>query len=49
VLVPDVYRVGVGTGHLVEIGSANEDAAVGVVINPEFGPDLKVGVSVLGN
>jgi hypothetical protein len=45
--VPDVHLIGSSTCHFVGIGAANENAAVGIGIDPELGPDLKIGIRVL--
>src|SRR5262249_44801443 len=45
--VEDVDLVGVLAGDLVGVGAADEDAAVGVVADPELGADLEVAVVIL--
>jgi hypothetical protein len=47
--VPDVHFVGGLAGHFGGIGAANEDAAVGVVIDPELGAKLEIRIGVLRN
>src|SRR6266480_371362 len=46
-LVVDVHLVAVCRGDFLRIGAAQEDAAVGVGVDPELGPDLEIGVRVL--
>src|SRR4029077_9739483 len=47
--VEDVHLIGVLGADLGGIGAADEDAAVGVVADPELGPDLEVAVIILGD
>src|ERR1700730_5908359 len=46
-LVPDVDFISGGRSYLGGIGAANEDTAVGGIIDPELSPELKVAVGVL--
>src|SRR6266851_5274716 len=46
-LVEDVDLVAVLGGDLFGIGAANEDAAVGVGIDPELGPDFEIRIGIL--
>ena len=48
-LVEDVHLVAALGAELLRIGTADEDAAVGVVARPELGVDLEVLVLVLGD
>jgi hypothetical protein len=47
--IPDIDLIGIDRPDLVGIGAANEDAAVGIGLDPEFRPDLVVGILVLGD
>ena len=46
-LVVDVHLVGVRRGDLVRIRATNENSAVGFGVDPEFRPDLEVGIGSL--
>src|SRR5687768_15591686 len=46
-LVEDIRLIAALVGNLVGVGTTHIDAAVGVVADPELGPDLKVPVGVL--
>src|SRR5262249_16026832 len=48
-LVVDIYLVAKFGVHLFGILAANENAAIGFVIDPELSLDLKVTIGVLGN
>jgi hypothetical protein len=45
--VPDVYLIGIGSGDILDVGAADENAAVSIGFRPELGPNLKILVGVL--
>src|SRR5665213_667555 len=45
--IPDVHLIGRGAADLVGIGAANENAAIGFAVDPEFSPDLVIGIALL--
>src|SRR5262249_6977063 len=47
--IPDVDLVAIFRRQLLRIGTANVDAAVGVRLDPEFGPDLEIAIAVLAD
>src|SRR5262249_30434086 len=46
-LVIDIHFIAAVRADLVRIGAADEDAAVGFLVDPELDPELKVGVRLL--
>ena len=47
--IPDIDFIRGFAGHLVRIGAPDEDAAVGFRLDPEFHPELEVGVIAIGH
>src|SRR5262249_57787460 len=48
-LVEDVHLIGGLGGWLLRIAAADEDAAVGVIVDPELGLDLEIPVGFFRN